>query len=74
MLEVAQKVARAVGKPHIEPEISGKYRVGDIRHCFADIRLARRLLGYDPQVSVEEGVAGFCRWYERSTWPRSDYS
>src|SRR4051794_11789683 len=56
VLEVAQKVARAVGKPHIEPEISGKYRVGDIRHCFADIRLARRLLGYEPKVSLDEGL------------------
>jgi dTDP-L-rhamnose 4-epimerase len=31
------------------PEITGKYRAGDIRHCFADISEARRLLGYEPQ-------------------------
>jgi len=49
VLEVAQKVARAVGKQQIEPQVSGTYRVGDIRHCFADIRLARRLLGYNPR-------------------------
>src|SRR2546421_739180 len=46
VLEVARKMAESVGKPHVEPEVSGKYRVGDIRHCFADIRLARRVLGY----------------------------
>ena len=44
-----------LGKERIDAEISGKYHVGDIRHCFADIRLARRVLGYQPQVSFDEG-------------------
>jgi dTDP-L-rhamnose 4-epimerase len=56
--EVAEKVARAVGKPHIHPEVSGQYRVGDIRHCFADIRAARRVLGYEPTVSLDDGMVG----------------
>jgi nucleoside-diphosphate-sugar epimerase len=43
---VAAKLAKVVGKEHIEPEIVGKYRVGDIRHCFADIGKAQRVLGY----------------------------
>jgi dTDP-L-rhamnose 4-epimerase len=62
--EIAQKVARAVGKPHIEPEISGRYRVGDIRHCLADIRLARRLLGYEPRVSLDDGLVELAQWLE----------
>jgi dTDP-L-rhamnose 4-epimerase len=62
--EIAQKVARAVDQPEIEPEISEKYRVGDIRHCFADIRLARRLLGYEPQVSLDEGLVELAQWLE----------
>ena len=33
--EVAERVAKAVGMPHVLPDVSGKYRVGDIRHCFA---------------------------------------
>src|SRR5206468_8663050 len=37
VLEVARRMAEAVGKPHVGPEVSGKYRVGDIRHCFADV-------------------------------------
>jgi dTDP-L-rhamnose 4-epimerase len=65
VLEVAEKIARAVGKPHIKPEISGKYRVGDIRHCFADIRLARRLLGYEPKVTLDEGLVELAEWLER---------
>jgi dTDP-L-rhamnose 4-epimerase len=62
--EVAEKVARAVGKPHIHPEVSGQYRVGDIRHCFADIRAARRVLGYEPTVSLDDGMVELAEWLE----------
>ena len=53
-----------MGKGHIEPEITGKYRVGDVRHCFADISLARRLLGYEPQVRFEDGLDELVEWLE----------
>jgi dTDP-L-rhamnose 4-epimerase len=62
--EVAERVARAVGKPHVEPEVSGQYRVGDIRHCFADIRLASRLLGYEPKTMLEDGLGELAEWLE----------
>ncbi len=62
--DVAGMVAGALGKEHLEAEISGKYRVGDIRHCFADISLARRLLGYAPSVSLREGVVELGQWLE----------
>jgi len=65
--EIAQKVAAAVGKPHIEPEISGQYRVGDIRHCFPDMTLARDLLGYEPQVTLEDGLEELAAWLDRQT-------
>ena len=42
--------------------ITGEYRVGDIRHGFADIAEARRLLGFEPQVSLADGLARFCTW------------
>ncbi|HEV2294276.1 MAG TPA: SDR family NAD(P)-dependent oxidoreductase [Tepidisphaeraceae bacterium] len=61
--EIAERMARVIGKD-IEPEISGKYRVGDIRHCFADIRAARRVLGYEPLVSLEEGLTELAAWLE----------
>jgi dTDP-L-rhamnose 4-epimerase len=64
VLEVAKKIARAVGRAEIEPEISGKYRVGDIRHCFADISLAREVLGYRPTVSLDEGLVELAEWLE----------
>jgi dTDP-L-rhamnose 4-epimerase len=51
-------------KGHIEPEVIGKYRVGDIRHCFADITLAREVLGYEPSVTLEEGLIELADWLE----------
>jgi len=64
ILDVARMIARAVGKEHIEPQIADKYRVGDIRHCFADIKLARRMLGYEPRVHLEEGLVELAQWLE----------
>jgi len=46
----------------LEPEIVGKYREGDIRHCVADISKAKSLLGYEPQISLERGIPELLRW------------
>ncbi len=62
---VAQKMARCLGREHLRPEITGRYRVGDIRHCFADITRARETLGYRPHVSLDEGLADLARWLEK---------
>ena len=47
--EIAEAWPRAVGKRHLEPQITGSYRAGDIRHCFADITRARAALGFEPK-------------------------
>ena len=60
--QVAQKMGRAMGKEHIPPEITGEYRGGDIRHCFADISKARRLLGYQPRVEFDQGLDELADW------------
>jgi dTDP-L-rhamnose 4-epimerase len=44
--------------------VTGKYRAGDIRHCFADITLARELLGYEPRVRLETGMAELAAWLD----------
>jgi dTDP-L-rhamnose 4-epimerase len=62
--DVAARLARVLGKEQIEPEIVGKYRVGDIRHCFSDIGKARRVLGYEPQVTLDDGMAELAAWLE----------
>ena len=60
--EVAERMAIALNMEHIRPEITGKYRMGDIRHCFPDITNARRILGYQPRVTLEEGLVDLASW------------
>ncbi|MGH7509205.1 MAG: NAD-dependent epimerase/dehydratase family protein [Gemmatimonadales bacterium] len=62
--EIAARIAAVMGKDYLEPEITGKYRVGDIRHCFADISHARAGLGYEPQVTLEQGLVELAGWLE----------
>ncbi len=59
---LARRIAAVMGYEEIEPELTGKYRVGDVRHCFADIALARRLLAYEPSVGLEEGLNELVAW------------
>lgn len=42
--------------------VSGNYRLGDIRHNFADISQARRLLGFEPKWTFDAGIAKFVEW------------
>ena len=65
--EIADEMGRAMGKEEIEPRVTGEYRVGDIRHCFADISKAREQLGYRPQVSFEAGLDELARWMTNQT-------
>lgn len=58
---VAEILASSLGQK-VEPVITQKYRAGDIRHCFADLTKARALLGYEPQVTHEEGFRELAAW------------
>jgi dTDP-L-rhamnose 4-epimerase len=62
---IAQKMAKVLGKGHLRPEITGKYRVGDVRHCFADMTRAREVLGFRPRVSLEKGLVDLSSWLEK---------
>jgi dTDP-L-rhamnose 4-epimerase len=62
ILEVAEKLAIALDKPNIEPQLTGKYRTGDIRNCFADISKARAILGYQPVYGLEDGLVELIDW------------
>jgi dTDP-L-rhamnose 4-epimerase len=66
LLDAVKTLREALGVTDIPINISGKYRVGDIRHCFADISLARNLLGYRPQVSFSDGLRGYVAWLVES--------
>jgi len=45
--------------------ISGNYRLGDIRHNYADISLARKILGFEPKWSFSEGIGSFVKWVNK---------
>jgi dTDP-L-rhamnose 4-epimerase len=65
-----EQVARVLGQAldtAIPAEISGKYRAGDIRHCFADISAAERVLGYKPKVRFAEGIRELVQWLRQQT-------
>ena len=62
MTQVATLLADAMGLPDLTPEITGKYRAGDIRNCFADISKARELLGFEPQEKLEDSLDEFVTW------------
>jgi dTDP-L-rhamnose 4-epimerase len=59
--QVAELMATALDRP-IQPVLTGEYRVGDIRHCFADIGLAQSVLGYHPTVTLERGIDELAQW------------
>ena len=60
--EVAALMAQVLGKTHLEPCITNTYRMGDIRHCFADITRAQAVLGYTPRVTLAEGLEEMVDW------------
>jgi dTDP-L-rhamnose 4-epimerase len=59
--EIASALAAGLGKD-LQPEMVGKYREGDIRHCVADISKARDLLNYQPKVKLEQGLELLLDW------------
>ncbi len=64
--EVAAILGEELGKT-APIEITGKYRAGDIRHCYADISRARDVLGYVPQFGFRDGVAELVSWLRSQT-------
>jgi dTDP-L-rhamnose 4-epimerase len=54
-------VASALGS-ELEPEVTGEYRAGDIRHCFADTSRARELLGFKAEVELAAGLPDLAEW------------
>ncbi|HEX6952965.1 MAG TPA: NAD-dependent epimerase/dehydratase family protein [Gaiellaceae bacterium] len=63
ILQVARTIAAGLGK-EIEPEIVEQYRAGDIRHCFADTRLAEEQLGFRSEIAFEDGMRDLLAWLE----------
>jgi nucleoside-diphosphate-sugar epimerase len=63
--ELFRLIRSLVSADHIEP-IYAPPRPGDVRHSLADITKARQLLGYEPSVSLEEGLRITVEWFRRN--------
>jgi dTDP-L-rhamnose 4-epimerase len=64
--QICRLLAEGLGKD-LEPEIVGRYREGDIRHCVSDISRARAQLGYAPRVLLEQGIPELLKWVREQT-------
>jgi dTDP-L-rhamnose 4-epimerase len=60
--DVACSIAHALHRNDLEPEIAGKARIGDIRHCFCDGTKAAARLGFRAKKDFDEGLAELAEW------------
>ncbi len=63
ILEIAKLLGKLLGS-NSKLQVSGDFRLGDIRHCYADLELAKSLLGFTPQISLVDGLQAFCDWVQ----------
>ncbi len=64
--ELAERIGAALGSD-LAPELTGRFRAGDIRHCFADTALATELLGFSAGVSLDDGIPALAEWVARQS-------
>lgn len=60
--DAALALTAALGRDDIRPKVTHKFRQGDVRHCFADVSLARRILRLEDQVPLETGIREWVEW------------
>jgi dTDP-L-rhamnose 4-epimerase len=65
IMEISDKLSKILGKNDLQPVTTEKYRVGDIRHCYADITKATEILNYQPEVSLEKGLEELAEWLQK---------
>ena len=68
--EVLEMVKKLTGRTEVRAEYAPA-RTGDVRDSLADLKLARSLLGFSPQVGLEEGLRLTIDWWTKSRFDRS---
>jgi dTDP-L-rhamnose 4-epimerase len=72
VMEVANSLLSSYGI-EVPLNITGDYRVGDIRHNYADIKKITSLLGFQPAIGFTEGIKKFTAWVNRQEIAESSY-
>ncbi len=61
ILEIGQTLSKLLGKSDLI-QVNQEYRKNDIRHCFADVKKAEKLLGWKPKITLEKGLKELIEW------------
>ncbi|MBP9135934.1 MAG: NAD-dependent epimerase/dehydratase family protein [Chitinophagales bacterium] len=72
VLDVAQRLISNYGS-NVPFDITGNYRMGDIRHNYADIQKIKTVLNFEPKINFETGLKHFCNWVSRQEVQKSNY-
>lgn len=70
--ELAEILTKLYDKSNLKPYISNENRTGDIRHCYADIQRARKLLNFNPTISLQDGLTELAEWAKTHDWGAMD--
>ena len=70
--ELAETLIQLYNKPNLQPSISNESRKGDIRHCYADITKAQKLLNFKPSITLHEGLTELEGWAKTHGWDAID--
>ena len=72
VLTIANSLKRLLGKS-VPVEVSGQFRIGDIRHNVADLSGVRAQLGFEPKTFFEKGVTDFVSWVQGEKVQQDNY-
>lgn len=72
VLTVAKTLCEKYGV-NVPITVSGNYRLGDIRHNYADISAARKILGFNPKWNFSDGIEQFTKWVNQQEIQEDNY-
>ncbi len=72
VLTVAKTLCKHYGI-EVPLNVSGNYRIGDIRHNYADVSLSKKILGFEPQWTFDQGIKQFTKWVNQQELQKDNY-
>jgi dTDP-L-rhamnose 4-epimerase len=67
LYDMARRMAEVIGTPRLMPEVTGKYQIGDVRHCFADVTRAEQTLGHRASANLDAALTELVDWVAMQT-------